>query len=77
MQRCPGWTAKRGAEGLLCVQTASGTALVVKALDGSSRPLRPALAELAGRCGMDDLEDWRRVSVVNTLGAKVGSIGLA
>lgn len=77
MQRCPGWTAKRGAEGLLCVQTASGTALVVKALDGSSRPLRPALAELAGRCGMDDLEDWRRVSVVNTLGANVGSIGLA
>ena len=74
MSAMPGWTAKRGAEGLLCAQTSSGVGLAVKCLDGSSRPLRVALAELCRRIDQPAPAAWAVGTVSNTLGAPVGSI---
>jgi L-asparaginase II len=43
MKARPGAVAKGGAEGLLCVGFPDGTALALKAVDGASRPLGPAV----------------------------------
>src|SRR5262249_56646955 len=53
MRSLPGWTAKGGAEGLLCAVSPDGVGLALKATDGAWRALRPALAELLQRLGID------------------------
>jgi L-asparaginase II len=53
MQTLPGWIAKGGAEGLMCAASANGLGLAVKAADGNSRALRPALAAFGGTLGVD------------------------
>lgn len=50
MQAHPGTIAKGGAEGLLCAG-GRGTGLALKAADGNSRALRPALAAVAAQLG--------------------------
>jgi L-asparaginase II len=53
MRGLPGWTAKGGAEGLLCAVSPDGVALALKAEDGAWRALRPAVAEFLRRLGHD------------------------
>ena len=53
MRTLPGWIAKGGAEGLMCAGSAEGLGLAVKAADGNSRALRPALAEFGAALGLD------------------------
>jgi L-asparaginase II len=53
MRTLPGWTAKGGAEGLLCAVSPDGVGIALKAEDGSWRALRPAVAELLRRLGHD------------------------
>jgi L-asparaginase II len=68
MRALPGWTAKRGAEGLLTALDPGGTAWAFKVEDGSSRALRPALGQVLG------IDSFRTVEVRNSLGETVGSI---
>ena len=44
MQTLPGWTAKGGAEGMLCACGPGGFGVAVKVADGSGRAVGPALA---------------------------------
>jgi L-asparaginase II len=53
MRTIPGWIAKGGAEGLMCAASADGLGLAVKAADGNSRALRPALAAFGAALGLD------------------------
>src|SRR5579864_6102002 len=52
MQLASGWYAKGGAEGLLCAGDGT-TGIALKSEDGSSRPLKPALAAFLGQLGID------------------------
>jgi L-asparaginase II len=67
-----GWTAKGGAEGLLCA-TRDGLGIALKAEDGAQRPLRPALAAFIAALGFDagELGD---VAVENSRGEVVGEL---
>jgi L-asparaginase II len=53
MQSHAGWTAKGGAEGLLCAVGPDGLSLVLKVEDGNGRALRPALGVFLARLGLD------------------------
>ena len=53
MRELEGWTAKGGAEGLLCASGPGGVGLALKVEDGSMRAMRPALAELLRRLGLE------------------------
>jgi L-asparaginase II len=68
MQAIPGAVAKGGAEGVLCVGLADGTALALKVEDGASRATLPAAAALL------DLTDLRVSTIRNSRGEAVGEI---
>jgi L-asparaginase II len=70
MQAVPGAVAKGGAEGVLCVGLPDGSALALKAEDGSSRGLLPAAAALL------DLGDLRASTIRNSRGEAVGEIAV-
>jgi len=53
MRELEGWTAKGGAEGLLCAAGPGGSGIALKVEDGSMRAMRPALAELLRRLGLE------------------------
>ena len=53
MRELEGWTAKGGAEGLLCAAGPGGLGVALKVDDGSMRAMRPALAELLRRLGFE------------------------
>ena len=53
MRALPGWTAKGGAEGLLCAVSPDGVGIALKVEDGTGRALRPAAAEVLRRLGHD------------------------
>jgi L-asparaginase II len=53
MKAAPGWTAKGGAEGLLCAAGPDGVGVALKAVDGNGRGLRPALGAFLARLGLD------------------------
>jgi L-asparaginase II len=76
MRMLPGWTAKGGAEGLLCVVSPDGVGIALKAEDGSWRALLPAAAELLRRLGHDPGE-LGVVSLENSLGEIVGELVVA
>jgi L-asparaginase II len=65
----PGWVAKGGAEGLICVSTSEGLGVAVKVEDGSMRALRPALASFLGLG-----DEFGRVPLVNSRGEHVGEV---
>jgi L-asparaginase II len=70
MQHTPATIAKGGAEGLLCgVDLATGTGFGLKAEDGASRPLGPAVAALLG-------VELPPLLVRNTRGEVVGDVSL-
>jgi L-asparaginase II len=70
MQAVPGAIAKGGAEGVLCIGLDDGSALALKAEDGSSRGLLPAAAALL------DLIDLRVSTIRNSRGEAVGEISV-
>jgi L-asparaginase II len=71
MRLRPGWLAKIGAEGLLCVVAAEGTGYAFKVADGNPRAWRPAVAAVQG------IEEFASVPVFNSLREPVGCIELA
>jgi L-asparaginase II len=70
MQLAPAWYAKGGAEGLLCAGDGD-TGVALKAEDGSSRPLGPALAGFLAPLGLD-LEPLTSTKIRNSRGEIVG-----
>ena len=73
MRSLPGWIAKGGAEGLICAASHDGLGLALKAADGNSRALRPALAAFCARLGLD-LPAFAEVPTENSRGEGVGAI---
>ncbi len=73
MRELEGWTAKGGAEGLLCAAGPGGLGIALKVEDGSMRAMRPALAELLRRLGFEPGELGIE-PVENSLGEVVGEV---
>jgi L-asparaginase len=73
MRLADGWTAKGGAEGLLCASGPHGVGIALKAEDGNTRALRPAAAELLRRLGFE-APGLGVVAVENGLGEVVGEL---
>jgi L-asparaginase II len=71
MRSAAGWFAKGGAEGLLCAGGPDGLGVALKAEDGSSRPLRPALAAFMARLGVE-LPELEEPPLFNSRGERVG-----
>jgi L-asparaginase II len=73
MTQAPGWFAKAGAEGLLCAAGPGGTGIALKAEDGASRPLGPALAAFLAPLGID-LSALADTPIFNTRGERAGGL---
>ena len=73
MRALPGWTAKGGAEALLCACGPDGLGVALKVADGNARAMRPALATLFARLG-HSLVGFARVPVLNSRGEEVGDV---
>jgi L-asparaginase II len=73
MKELDGWTAKGGAEGLLCAAGPEGLGIALKVADGSMRATRPALAELLRRLGFETGELGVE-PVQNSRGELVGEV---
>jgi len=73
MQSLEGWTAKGGAEGLLCACGPGGVGLAVKVDDGNARAVGPALAELLRRLGLE-APGLAVVPLANSRGERVGEV---
>jgi L-asparaginase II len=73
MRELEGWTAKGGAEGLLCACGPGALGLALKVEDGNMRAIRPALAEVLSRLGYETGELGIE-PVVNSLGDVVGEV---
>ena len=73
MQGLEGWTAKGGAEGLLCACGPGGLGLALKVADGAGRPVGPALAELLRRLGLE-APGLGVVTLRNSRGEPVGEV---
>jgi L-asparaginase II len=73
MRDAAGWLAKGGAEGLLCAAAPDGTGVALKAADGASRAVGPALATFLARLGVD-VPELAVLPVTNTRGERVGEV---
>ena len=73
MRQLDGWTAKGGAEGLLCACGPAGVGIALKVEDGSMRAMRPALAELLRQLGFDT-GDLGAEPVASSRGEVVGEV---
>ena len=73
MQLAPGWFAKGGAEGLLCAANDDRLGVALKAEDGSSRALGPALGAFLAPLGVD-LAPLTSTKIQNSRGELVGEI---
>jgi L-asparaginase II len=71
----PGWFAKGGAEGLLCAGGPNGIGVVVKAEDGATRALAPALAAVLERIGVA-VPALATTVVTNSRGDRVGEVAV-
>jgi L-asparaginase II len=78
MRTVPGWTAKGGAEGLLCAAGPDGVGVALKVVDGSGRGVRPALGAFLGRLGLDGqalaAAGLGRLPLLNSRGEECGEI---
>ena len=72
MRARPGWVAKGGAEGVLCIASPEGIGVALKVEDGASRARWPAVAKFVGLP-----EEWGRQPVENSRGDTVGEVALA
>ncbi|TML87639.1 MAG: asparaginase [Actinobacteria bacterium] len=73
MRSLPGWIAKGGAEGLICLAGPGGLGVALKTHDGASRAHRPALAAFLGTLGYE-LPGWLVVGIDNSRGELVGEL---
>ena len=76
MRLLPGWTAKGGAEGLLCAAGPDGVGIALKVEDGNMRAMAPALAAFTGALGFP-LAELERVPLRNSRGDEVGEAALS
>jgi len=78
MRGFPGWTAKGGAEGLLCAVGPDGVGVAVKVEDGHKRGIRPALGAFLAGLGLDpdalDQAGLGRLPLVNSRGEECGEV---
>jgi L-asparaginase II len=78
MRSFPGWTAKGGAEGLLCAAGPGGLGLALKVADGTGRGVRPALGAFLARLGLDGqalaTAGLGRLPLLNSRGEECGEI---
>jgi L-asparaginase len=78
MKVAPGWTAKGGAEGLLCAAGPDGLGVALKVVDGSGRGVRPALGAFLARLGLDGqalaAAGLGRLPLLNSRGEECGEI---
>jgi L-asparaginase II len=78
MKGFPGWTAKGGAEGLLCAAGPDGLGVALKVEDGSGRGVRPALGVFLIRLGLDGqalaAAGLGPLPLLNSRGEKCGEI---
>lgn len=65
MPALPGWTAKRGAEGMVCAASSEGLGVAVKVEDGGPRAVRSALARFLAALGVELGETFAHVPVLN------------
>jgi L-asparaginase II len=75
MRELEGWTAKGGAEGLMCAVGPDGLGVALKVEDGSMRAIRPAVAEFLRRLGFETGELGVE-PVENSRGELVGEVVL-
>jgi L-asparaginase II len=75
MRAAAGWFAKGGAEGLLCAGSPNGIGVALKAEDGATRPLGPALATFLEPFGVA-LPSLATIPVTNTRGEHVGELAV-
>jgi L-asparaginase II len=73
MRELEGWTAKGGAEGLMCAVGPGALGIALKVEDGSMRAMRPALAEFLRRLGLETGELGVE-PVENSRGELVGEV---
>ena len=71
MKLLPGWTAKGGAEGVLCAAGPNGLGVALKVEDGNGRAVAPALARFLGRLGVA-ADDLAAAPILNSRGEQVG-----
>jgi L-asparaginase II len=78
MRSFAGWTAKGGAEGLLCAAGPGGVGVALKVEDGSGRGVRPALGVFLARLGLDPDAlagaSLGRLQLLNSRGDECGEI---
>jgi L-asparaginase len=72
MRHRPGWIAKGGAEGLICVATTDGIGAVLKVEDGNMRALRPGLASFLGLG-----DEFGTVPIESSRGERVGEVSVS
>jgi L-asparaginase II len=73
MRAASGWTAKSGAEGVLCAAGPDGLGIALKTEDGSNRGHGPAIAALLARLGIE-LPELATAPVRTTRGEMVGEL---
>jgi L-asparaginase II len=73
MRALDGWTAKGGAEGLMCAAGPGGVGVALKVADGNTRAVKPALAAFLERLG-HSLAGFDPVPLVNSRGEECGEI---
>ena len=78
MRSFAGWTAKGGAEGLLCAAGPDGLGVALKVKDGSGRGVRPALGAFLGELGLEgdavERVSLGRLPLLNSRGEECGEI---
>ena len=73
MQTAPGWTAKGGAEGLLCAAGPDRTGVAMKVEDGNGRAVGAALGSFLSRLGVV-VDALASTPVLNSRGQTVGRV---
>lgn len=73
MRTHSGWTAKGGAEGLMCAAGPGGLGVALKVADGNSRAVGPALASFLAGLG-HPVDELTVAPVLNSRGDEVGEV---
>jgi L-asparaginase II len=77
MRELAGWSAKGGAEGLMCAAGPDGLGLALKVEDGNTRAVAAALAETVRRLGFPLIDALATTPVANSRGELVGEVRAA
>jgi L-asparaginase II len=74
MRALPGWTAKGGAEGLLCAVSPEGLGVALKVEDGSTRAVRSAAGAFLVGLGLEAGRELEVVPIESSRGERVGEL---